>query len=228
MRQGELGKQQPRQFKGRICPRIVLTRSEPVLARFPPAEPCCTLSFMTLPSDPVSQALETVLGQFAERVRHIGRRHGLDGDDASDLVQEVRVRLWHALETGEKILAVPASYVHRTAVTAALDVLRRRRARRETPVRLSRPSGESILGEAPAAEDVLGSLELEEQIGRAINSIPESRRAVVRMYLAGYGREEIATLLGWSEAKTRNLIYRGLADLRERLSAVGIGPEAKL
>ena len=44
------------------------------------------------------------------------------------------------------------------------------------------------------------------------------------MYLKGYGREEIAALLGWSEAKTRNLLYRGLDDLRQRLIARGIRP----
>jgi RNA polymerase sigma factor (sigma-70 family) len=183
---------------------------------------------MSQSSDPVSAALETVLGRFADRVRSIGRRHGLEGDDVSDLVQEVRVRLWHALQSGEKILAVPPSYVHRTAVTAALDVLRRRRSRRETPVQMNRPSSESLLGEAPSVDDSLGSSELEEQISRALDTITESRRPVVRMYLAGYGREEIADLLGWTEAKTRNLLYRGLADLRERLTEIGIGPEATL
>ena len=34
---------------------------------------------------------------------------------------------------------------------------------------------------------------------------------------------EIADLMGWTEAKTRNLLYRGLADLRERLAAEGVG-----
>ena len=43
------------------------------------------------------------------------------------------------------------------------------------------------------------------------------------MYLAGHPREEISSLLGWSEAKTRNLLYRGLADLRGCLTAQGIG-----
>jgi hypothetical protein len=28
--------------------------------------------------------------------------------------------------------------------------------------------------------------------------------------------------MGWSEAKTRNLLHRGLADLRERLAEMGI------
>jgi RNA polymerase sigma-70 factor (ECF subfamily) len=47
------------------------------------------------------------------------------------------------------------------------------------------------------------------------------------MYLDGYRREEIAELLHWSDAKTRNLIYRGLADLRAMLLAQGIGTSGK-
>ena len=47
------------------------------------------------------------------------------------------------------------------------------------------------------------------------------------MYLAGYSGEEVAQVMGWTEAKTRNLLYRGLADLRERLKEVGIGWETR-
>jgi DNA-directed RNA polymerase specialized sigma24 family protein len=64
-------------------------------------------------------------------------------------------------------------------------------------------------------------------VHRAIGMLAESRRAVVRMHLAGYEREEIAQLLGWSEAKTRNLLYRGLADLRQVLESWGTHPGAR-
>jgi RNA polymerase sigma-70 factor (ECF subfamily) len=47
------------------------------------------------------------------------------------------------------------------------------------------------------------------------------------MYLAGYSGEEVANVMGWSEAKTRNLLYRGLGDLRERLRELGIGWEIR-
>lgn len=177
------------------------------------------------PSDSVSPVLDTVVARFAERVKRIGTQHGLMGSDVDDLVQEVRVRLWRALQSGEKIQAAPASYVHRTAVSAALDLLRRRRARRETPVQAGRPSSEARLGESPAADRLHGQSELEQQVARAVEELAESRRAVVRMHLAGYGREEIAALLGWTEPRTRNLLYRGLADLREGLTRMGIGPD---
>jgi RNA polymerase sigma factor (sigma-70 family) len=181
---------------------------------------------MARPSDKVSPALESIVARFAERVKYIGVQHGLAGSDVEDLVQEVRLRLWKALESGEKILAAPASYIHRTAVSAALDLLRRRRAKRETPARLSRPSGLAMLGESASADRLVEQLELQEQIAWAVQSLIPARRSVVKMYLAGYSREEIADVLGWTEAKTRNLLYRGLADLRERLTAMGIGPEA--
>jgi RNA polymerase sigma-70 factor (ECF subfamily) len=64
--------------------------------------------------------------------------------------------------------------------------------------------------------------ELGEQVEVALQAITPSRRPVVRMYLAGYGTTEIGELLGWTEAKARNLVYRGLADLRSRLRDMGI------
>ena len=82
-------------------------------------------------------------------------------------------------------------------------------------------TGKHRLAMSPAPDQVLAESETAEQVERAIQSIHASRRAVVRMHLMGHSREEIAQLLGWTEAKTRNLLYRGLADVRERLVAEG-------
>jgi RNA polymerase sigma-70 factor (ECF subfamily) len=73
-----------------------------------------------------------------------------------------------------------------------------------------------VASKTDAGRDVEQSEALE-RIAKAVDSLPEARRAVVRMHLAGYDRSEIAGLLNWSEGKTRNLLYRGLADLREQL-----------
>lgn len=190
-------------------------------------------------TDQISPAIEAVLMRFAAMVRRVGIRHGLSESDVDEVFQEVRIRLWRAraegsnraLDTipagpaaGEQISSVGSSYLYRTAVSAALDVLRRHRRPREDAL--------EDVGQEPATparrepEQSLESSELAQQVARAIDTITPSRRPVVRMYLAGYTREEIAALLGWSEAKTRNLLYRGLADLRERLTEQGIGPEA--
>ena len=79
--------------------------------------------------DTVSDAIESTVARFASVVRVVAARYRLASTDRDDLVQEVRVRLWRALEV-ERIAALPASYLYRTATSAALDLIRRRRTTR--------------------------------------------------------------------------------------------------
>jgi RNA polymerase sigma-70 factor (ECF subfamily) len=102
--------------------------------------------------------------------------------------------------------------------------MRRRRAQR-TDQTISLDEPEAALPDTGNPHDDLAYSELSALVARAIDQIPASRRPVVRMHLAGHPREEIARLLGWSEAKTRNLLYRGMDDLRERLRELGVGGE---
>jgi RNA polymerase sigma factor (sigma-70 family) len=174
--------------------------------------------------DSLSASLEAVVTRFGAMVRSVGWRHRLSDADVDEVMQQVRIRLWRAQGDSEQIARAPASYVYRTAVSAALDLLRRRRAQRAeqmVPIEESREIGPG----AASPEGDLEYSELAERVARAIEDIPASRRPVVRMHLAGYPRQEIADLMGWSEAKTRNLLYRGLDDLRGRLTALGIGWE---
>ena len=80
-----------------------------------------------------------------------------------------------------------------------------------------------MMSKQPSATDQIASNAAVAEIAGCVADLPSGRREVVRMYLAGYGREEIGALLGWTEAKTRNLLYRGLENLRQSLTAKGIG-----
>lgn len=175
--------------------------------------------------DTVSPALESVIGRFRAMVRSVGVRHRLPEHDLEEVVQEVRIRLWRAFPSGEQIGRLGASYVYRTATSAALDLIRRRRARGADITDSADNRLDELPGRARGPEAELESSEAEQQILDCVESLIPPRRAVVRMYLGGYDREAIADVLGWSEAKTRNLLYRGLADLRERLRGRGIDPE---
>lgn len=174
--------------------------------------------------DAASAALNSVLARFEGVVRTIAARYRLPPADRDDLVQEVRVRLWRALET-ERIESVPASYLYRTASSAALDLIRRRRTHREDPLDDLGPTNLLLADSAARADERAELSDLAFRIGQAIEEIPETRRAAVRMYLAGYGSGEIGELMGWTEAKARNLLYRGLADLRAQLEVSGIVPD---
>ena len=144
------------------------------------------------------------------------RQHRLHEADIDDLLQEVRIRLWRALSTAEQIAQAPPSYLYRTAASVALDLMRRRRVRREQSIEQCHEG--LAISSTTNADHAGEASELVNQITQALASLTQSRRAVVQMYLAGYHRREVAELLGWTEAKTRNLLYRGLADLRGRLA----------
>ena len=171
-------------------------------------------------SEEISAALEDVVSRFARMVRSVGVPHGLSESDLDEVLQEVRIRLWQACPTSEQIRALGTSYVYRAAISAARDLLRRRRARGAALT--DSVDEHTNIAVVTGASDEADAQDLERQVLGVIDTIPLSRRAVVRMYLSGYERDEIAELMGWSEAKTRNLLYRGLADLRDGLTRKGI------
>jgi RNA polymerase sigma factor (sigma-70 family) len=122
--------------------------------------------------------------------------------------------------------AVRASYVYRTALSAAVDMIRRRRARVQVPLdsaegRFAEVEATAVAPNGPVAVE---TEELAARVDAAVAGLAEPRDVVVRLYLSGYSHDEIAELLAWTEGKTRNLLYRGLADLRARLADLGIGP----
>lgn len=173
-------------------------------------------------ADRLSAAIEGLVTRFAAMVKSVGLRHGLADGDLAEVMQDVRIRLWNAGRRGERIEGFSTSYVYRTAMSAALDLLRKRR----THVADSLEGGEALAAGIPSAErdpeaTVLGD-ELAQRILAVVDTLHPPRRAAVRLHLSGYEAAEITRVMGWTEGKTRNLLSRGLADLRERLRREGI------
>lgn len=183
---------------------------------------------MTPPPDHLSPALEATLARYAGLIRQVSQRHGLAGLDVDEVMQAVRIRLWRALGDSERISELKPFYVRQAAMSAALDMIRQRRARREEPMLESSAPGIGLVASRDAGpNELVEQSEVEEMVGRAIEALPPRRQPVVRMYLAGYNSAEIAGVFGWSEPKARNLLYRGLAELRDSLLAAGLTPEAQ-
>ena len=153
------------------------------------------------------------------------------GIDVDDVEQEARLRIWKAL-SGERGVASLPSYIYRVAVTTTIDAIRSARARREEQLRVGAEAGGDdpgglVLTHDPARSPEQEALlsELEGMVGDALAALAENRRRAVRLHVEGFTSREVADLLGWSEAKARNLIYRGLADLRAELKARGVDYE---
>ena len=116
--------------------------------------------------------------------------------------------------------------MYRAAVSASLDIIRRRRTAKSMAAPLDDVHVTFLADPRASADGLLASKELAAAVHDALGLLAESRRGVVRMYLAGYDRFEIADLMGWTEGKTRNLLYRGLDDLRAILASRGITRES--
>lgn len=157
---------------------------------------------------------------FAGMIRKVARDRGLDAADVDEVLQDVRVRVWRAAAAQGKAPQVSSSYVYRTAMSAALDLIRRRR-------------GAVIVSDAAAVAAVASRLgnpghdvaheELEREVVRALASLPESSQVAVRMHLLGYRRRDIGRHLRWSDGRTRNVLHRALTTVRATLIERGFG-----
>jgi RNA polymerase sigma-70 factor (ECF subfamily) len=171
---------------------------------------------------------EDVLREFGTLLRSLLRRSRPEryGIDLDDLEQEARIRLWKAL-SGESDVERPASYIYRVAASVTIDAVRRMRARREDVVD---PSASGTVfdrpGPLPTPENALRRRELATTIADAVASLDTNRRLAVRLHLQGFTTTEIGRLLEWTEPKARNLVSRGMADLRTRLANEGIDVDA--
>jgi RNA polymerase sigma-70 factor (ECF subfamily) len=122
-------------------------------------------------------------------------------------------------------IANPATYLYRVAVNTTLDAVRR--ARRDS-ILVDGVVGEeeSVVGEAmlvaATPEDDAITTDLLVHVRSCMAGLGDNRRRAVGLHLQGFTTREIGGLMGWTEAKARNLVYRGLHSLRERLKAEGI------
>jgi RNA polymerase sigma factor (sigma-70 family) len=135
------------------------------------------------------------------------------GVDPEDIAQEVKIKLWKILRDEKKIISYP-SYIKKVVDSSVIDYLRKRR-REENIVQQEKVRTIAEGSYFYPAEAESGATDARAALGLALGRLIESRRAVVQLYLMNFSIEEISTHFQWSLHKTRNLLYRGLADLRK-------------
>jgi RNA polymerase sigma-70 factor, ECF subfamily len=145
-------------------------------------------------------------------------------DRSEDLVQMAMMRVLDARGRNEGLGVVPSSYLYKVAYTTLVDEIRRLRRRPEVSLEEQGCDGAA----APVAdgnpEDHLAASELGEAIHQCLGGLIEDRRLAVTLHLQGHTVPQSAALLGWDAKRTENLVYRGLADLRQCLEAKGVKP----
>lgn len=168
-------------------------------------------------------SLQRVLRDYGAKLRALIETHGLAryGIDPNDIEQEVRIRLWKALQRDQNSV-FHALYIQRTVASTVIDALRRLQAR---PVEAMPEDEESLVlqDKASGPEDITGSTQYMTMIVSALSELPGQRGQVVGLHLQGFRAEEIAGLVGVSVDAVRKLLSRGLEQLKLRLTQLGCG-----
>jgi RNA polymerase sigma factor (sigma-70 family) len=169
---------------------------------------------------------DTVISKFGRFIKVNIQKFNLpkDGIDPDDVLQEVRIKIWKLLNDEKKIINY-SSYIKKIVDSSVIDHLRK--ARRERGFILLEKKRKISEWKSQYETSESNDKNLKKNISSAVESLMDSRRKVVKLYLLNLTIEEIATFYSWSRHKTRNLLYRGLSDLKKRLREKGIEYEIK-
>ncbi|MCH9649774.1 MAG: sigma-70 family RNA polymerase sigma factor [Deltaproteobacteria bacterium] len=148
----------------------------------------------------IRAAVRSVLGREAERL-------------GADVEQQVLLELWKQVRR-EQIIDFPSSYLYRASIRETIRLVRKVEKRSEEAldeVPLPDPRAESH------PERRALSSELSRRLRKITGKFSEERRAAIVAHLAGFRVQEIMESRDWSYNRARNLIARGMADLRQAL-----------
>lgn len=141
-----------------------------------------------------------------------------------DLVQSAMMRVLQIVDKqtadGEGNRPFAASYLYKTAHSALVDEIRRVRRRRETDLKEETVGPVAVTRQDP--ERLTASREIGRGIQDCLSRMSRERRQAVTLYLLGHSVPEASRVLDWPVKRTENLVYRGLADLRDCLVSKGI------
>jgi RNA polymerase sigma-70 factor, ECF subfamily len=144
-------------------------------------------------------------------------------DRSEDLVQAAMMKVMEIQRKSEEDREFKASYLWKVAHSALVDEIRRHRRRREAPLEDDGWDGGPATV-SPGPERRTAAREIAKGIGECLMRLVRPRRLAVVLYLQGHSVPEAAELLSWGNKRTENLVYRGLADLRDCLAEKGLEP----
>lgn len=157
------------------------------------------------------RAIRTLYDRYSPRVYAVVRR--IAGDDmlAQDYAQEAWIRAIRALPTfrGD---ARFSTWLHRIAVNAALQAVRKADTRRKR---------QAPMPEQVEAAHRSGDALLQKRLERALDDLPEGMRQVLILHdVEGYTHEEIGNVLGVATGTSKSQLFKARAKMREMLAGL--------
>ena len=148
-----------------------------------------------------------------ERVYRVARRITGRAEDAEDVLQTVFLRILRREEPPIRTDEA-ASYLHRAATNASLDLIRRRRASRAEAI----DNADRFADKAPSPEAQHGGEEIQAKVRAALAGLPPRAAEIFALrYFDGYGNREIARLLRTSWSTVAVTLHRTRTRLQKEL-----------
>lgn len=164
--------------------------------------------------EPPHRRFEGLVREYSRLIRGVVRRvAGRDADRvADDAEQEILLALWRQVRQ-DRPIASPVSYIYRAAVRETVRLVRAVHAERVQRLDVARQVTSSEPDPLARLEETMAV----ERIRAVLAQLPADRRRAVQAHLAGLTAEEVGAVTGWSYNRTRNLVAKGMADLRRGL-----------
>ncbi len=138
-------------------------------------------------------------------------------DDRADLIQEITIQLWRSFDRFDERCAF-STWMHRVAINVAISFHRGTR-RREDALALDDLRDE--VREADRHLDALG--DDIRRLYQLIGELDDINKAIILLYLEGYGQDEIADTVGLTTTNVSTRVNR----IKQRLQRDFDAPETK-
>ena len=176
--------------------------------------------------DNLREGDKTALAPLVEKYKRMVHRLALQitksHEDANDVMQETFIKVYQSIHTFRQEAAFE-TWIYRIAVNEALNFVKRRERRRESPLSTTDESeyDPSVRQKAEMANDPqlnAEKTELRHWVTKAVNSLSLKHRIVVILHeLEGLTHAEIASILNCSEGTVRSRLHYARKQLRSLL-----------
>jgi RNA polymerase sigma-70 factor (ECF subfamily) len=168
-------------------------------------------------------AYDELVRAYSSMIYHVAYRMLGDPADASDIVQEIFLKVFRNIG-GFKGEAALRTWIFRIAFSEILNRLRwwKRRYRHATVSLDENPTGNPsspiVIPAGPTPEEVLQFKERETAIQSALRKLSSEHRSIVVLRdIEGFSYNEIAEVLGISVGTVKSRLARARADLKKSL-----------
>jgi RNA polymerase sigma-70 factor (ECF subfamily) len=162
------------------------------------------------------EAFGVILARYQGRVYSIAANFAANSDDASDLAQDIFLKVYRSLG-GFRGQAAFSTWLYRIAVNACVDYTRRRR--QATFVPLDDELALSEYDHGPGPEDAAQRRQLRAELARAIGGLSTKLRVALILHdVEGLTHEEISRIVGCSVGTTKSRLFRAREEMRRRLA----------